>query len=64
MALEGVQRRVQTAAGHTLVAILLGWVPLGGHQDVLGGDGVCGVWAGPGRPGGLSGTGALWGGRG
>lgn len=76
MALEGVQRRVQAAAGCTFVAILLGRVPLGGRQDVLGRvplggcqdvlecDGVCGVWAGPGFLGGLSGAGVLWGGRG
>ena len=64
MALEGVQRRIQAAARCTLVAILLGQVPLGSHQDVLECDGVCGVWAGPGFHGGLSGAGVLWGGRG
>lgn len=31
VALEGVQSRVHAATGCTLVAILLGWVPLGSH---------------------------------
>lgn len=61
--LEGVQGGVHAAAGCALVAVLLDLVPLGGHQDVLGCDGVPGVLAVPGFLGGPSGAGVLCGGR-
>lgn len=44
------------------MAALLGWLPPGSRQDVLGRDAVCGVQAGPGFLWGLSGAGVLQGG--